>query len=561
MKKVFIYVAFLSLTAFSCSREKVDDHGHATHTVKEKYTCPMHPQVVQEGPGKCPICGMDLVLVSKGNAASLDLMFNDTQLKLANITTQVVSKKSIGETTVINGRLVTNDDFKNVVSSRVSGRIEKLFVKETGRTITKGEPIYELYSEALFTLQKDYLLANEQYRALGSPDKHYKDFVVASEKKLLLYGLTREQISGLARSKKVQPKITFVSQVNGIVTKIDATEGQYIPEGGSIYEVDDISKLWVEAELYPSETSLVNIGDTLSLKISGFENTSVYGVVSFLSPEYKANSQITIIRASINNPGLKFKPGMQVQAYFTHSAHESLAVPADAVIRNGKGSHVYVQRGKNTFRPQMVKLGLDDEDQVEIKEGLSDGDTIVATGAYLLYSELVLKKGVDPMAGGDSAIRENEFEISTPPDFQRQLAEFFNSYLLLKEAFVESDAIKAKNESSNTINVLETVDMNLLSGDMHEEWMVHMQKMLTSLKAISSTNNIEAQRRAFSDLSNSFYKSIKTFRLAGKEAFYEYCPMAFNNEGAYWISDQEKIRNPYFGDAMLSCGEVKEKLK
>ena len=154
---------------------------------------------------------------------------------------------------------------------------------------------------------------------------------------------------------------------------------------------------------------------------------------------------------------------------------------------------------------------------------------------------------------------EPQFQVDAT--FQQQLAGVFTSYISLKDAFVSSDANKVKAEASTTNQALSKVDMKLLSGVAHNDWMNFLSPLESSLKEIEATTDIKAQRKAFSTLSDNMYKSIKAFGLGGKEAFYEYCPMAFNNEGAYWISDQQQIRNPYFGEKMLTCGEVKEKLK
>ncbi len=402
MKRILL-LSTISIFLFACSSEtKTEDHS-AHDQVKEKaastkYTCPMHPNVVQDGPGTCPICGMDLVVVNKTIEDSNDLMLNNSQIKLANITTQKVAVQPIGQTVVINGRLVENEDLSEVISSRAAGRVEKLFAKETGRIVKKGEPLYQIYSETLLTLQKEYLLAKEQNDALGSTEKRYKSFLDAAKRKLLLYGLTENQIDVLAQNKALQNTIAFSSPATGVITEISVAEGQYVSEGSILMRIENINKLWLDAELYPNETSMAKKGDKVMVRISGFENESVEATINFLSPEYRANSQITVMRASVSNPDSKYKPGMQAQVFFTHSAKKALAVPVDAVIRDGKGTHVYVQRGMNTFRPQMVKIGLEDFEQVEITEGLVEGDTIAVTGAYLLYSELILKKGTDPMA-------------------------------------------------------------------------------------------------------------------------------------------------------------------
>lgn len=152
-----------------------------------------------------------------------------------------------------------------------------------------------------------------------------------------------------------------------------------------------------------------------------------------------------------------------------------------------------------------------------------------------------------------------QFQVEV--SFQKQLTAVFDSYVALKDAFISSDASKVKTEATATNQALAKVDMMLLTGAAHNDWMNYLTPIQTSLKEIQATTDIEAQRKAFSTLSDNLYKSIKAYGLGGKEAFYEFCPMAFNNEGAYWLSDQAQIRNPYFGDKMLTCGEVKEKLK
>ena len=165
-------------------------------------------------------------------------------------------------------------------------------------------------------------------------------------------------------------------------------------------------------------------------------------------------------------------------------------------------------------------------------------------------------------ASGSTAAEEaSEPQFQVDASFQNQLATVFASYVELKDAFVASDANKVKDEAKETNDALAKVDMKLVSGAAHNDWMNYLSPIQSSLKEIQASTDIEAQRKAFSNLSDNLYKSVKAFGLGGKEAFYEYCPMAFNNEGAYWLSDQAQIKNPYFGDKMLTCGSVKEKLK
>lgn len=159
----------------------------------------------------------------------------------------------------------------------------------------------------------------------------------------------------------------------------------------------------------------------------------------------------------------------------------------------------------------------------------------------------------------EEATTKPQFDVSQ--EFQSQLAKVFTAYVELKDAFVSSNPANVKAESADVQELLNSVDMKLLAGAAHNDWMTFSSGMQKSLDEIKSASDIEVQRKSFSTLSGDLYKSIKAFGLGGEEAFYEFCPMAFDDEGGYWLSDVDQIRNPYFGDKMLSCGEVVEKLQ
>ncbi|HEX6224014.1 MAG TPA: efflux RND transporter periplasmic adaptor subunit, partial [Chryseolinea sp.] len=314
----------------------------------------------------------------------------------ANITTAPVSRTNIGQTTIINGTITVDKEKSVAINSRAAGRIERLFIKETGVAVRKGEPLYTLYSEFLLTLLQEYLLAKEQYESLGKSERRFKTFFEASEKKLLLYGLTKNQIDGLSKDSLV-PRVTFVSPSSGVISEIKVDEGQYVEEGAPLYDVEDITSLWVEGELYPGEAAWVKPGDKILIRANGPDPLEAR--VDFISPQYRPGGQTMMMRAKFRNPELQVRPGQHAQVIFTHSSKVAIAVPTDAVIRNGQHTHVYVESGRAIFRPRMVKTGIEGIDHLEITEGLTEGDTIAVTGAYLLYSEIVLKKGNDPMAG------------------------------------------------------------------------------------------------------------------------------------------------------------------
>ncbi len=386
MKK--IVTIFLALSLFAC--QKVNDQ--AVGTAVQKYVCSMHPQIVQEEPGTCPICAMALVpLIHKGDGSSISL--NESQLRLANISTTMVVPEEISHTTLLTGRLVVDEDQTEVISSRAGGRVETLAIKEEGQRISKGQLLYEIYSEPLLTLEEEYLVTLQQAEQLGSREQRYLSFRDAAEKKLLLYGLTQAQIAELGRTRRIDSRIRFFSPVSGYVSGIEVTEGQYISEGSSLYRIEQLDKIWVEAELYPQEKFLVKEGNVVEVEVAGFENTRVKGRVTFMSPEYRSGSQVIIVRAEISNPNGVYLPGMQANIVLIHSTRISLALPLDAVVRSEEGSHIWILTPEGTFASRMVETGIENDEKIEITSGLKARENVVISGAYLLYSELLLKRG------------------------------------------------------------------------------------------------------------------------------------------------------------------------
>ncbi|MEK6781130.1 MAG: efflux RND transporter periplasmic adaptor subunit [Bacteroidota bacterium] len=569
MNKVIKYIVIILIIGLAACDTKNDSSQSAE--TKKIYTCPMHPQIIQDKPGTCPICGMDLVPVAAGGDKT-EVTLSESQIELANITVQRVSLQDIGSSILLNGKLRPDETQTEMVSTRVPGRLDKLFIKETGVSINKGQVLYEIYSEELLTYQQEFLLAIDQVKSIENI--RYQSYLQAAKKKLWLYGMTEAQINELSNSKVSNPRIQFVAPASGVVTEIMVAEGQYVIGGTAIYRLEKLSKLWVEAELYPNEASLIKLGAPVTVLVNGFENQSLESTVNFLSPEYRQGSQIFVLRASISNPEYQFVPGMQAEIVFEHSKKKALTLPADAVIREQNGNHVYKKTGNGKFKAWMVSTGMENFNKVEITDGLEEGDSVVVTGAYLLYSEIVLKKGANPMAGHNhgamaspaTASSQNKTNVeeeptTVDPKFSQQLKSVLAAYLKVKDALVASDAKSASTQIKDVAAALKGVDMSLLKGDAHMKWMEQLKSMEESVKLIQVSSDIDIQRASFSQLTSALYASIKTFGVKGLHAYYQYCPMAFDSKGAYWISREEQISNPYFGEQMLRCGETKETLK
>ena len=390
-----ILLLLLIIVSSACSET---EHAHADGTA---YTCPMHPQIVQDEPGLCPICHMDLVPVSQSGKDTGELMLSENQIALGNIRASRIKYGDVAGNAILTGKLVIDETQTDVISSRATGRIERLYIKETGQQVQKGQPLYELYSEELLTLQREYLLALRQNQELGAENPRFASILESARKRLLLYGLTVAQIRSLGKSGNLDARVTFVAPSSGVITDIAATEGQYIAEGAVLYRLGKLNKIWVEAELYPQEVENVQAGDVVQVAVQGFPAEPVPAKVTFISPELRQGSQVVLLRAELPNIDDQYLPGMQANVVLPGKNGSTLTVPADAVIRNESGSHVWVQTGKNTFQARMVALGEESAENVAILSGVKENDKVVTSGAYLLYSEFVLKKGANPMAGHD----------------------------------------------------------------------------------------------------------------------------------------------------------------
>jgi membrane fusion protein, copper/silver efflux system len=383
-----------SVLFFSCDEKKPST---ATAANKQTYTCPMHPQIVQDKPGTCPVCGMDLVLFDKSNKDQF-LTLDANQQALANISTIAIGTNEFSNSTRLNGRLAINPEQTSFISSRVAGRLEVLYVKETGVPVRKGQPVYKIYSEALSTLQQEYLIAAAQAASFPD-DQRFQQLLHGARQKLLLYGQTDAQLKELVSSQRVSPFVTYYAENAGVVAELSVIEGQYVPEGGTIMRLEDYSNIWVEADVYPSEAAKIKSGQQVKVLVAGFEDQPQKMIINFITPSFESGTQIMQIRGSIPNPDNQWQPGLQAIVLLpAASKGKTLTLPVDAVIREGGGSHVWVEREKGIYEPRLVSTGMETSDMVEIKDGLTEGETVVVTGAYLLYSEFVLKKGKNPLA-------------------------------------------------------------------------------------------------------------------------------------------------------------------
>lgn len=391
-------ISILFLLAFFSCKEKKQVVKHQSNLV---YTCPMHPEIVQHTPGQCPICGMDLVKVEKKNATADEaIMLSDQQIQLGNIRVDTVGKGTIGDETILTATLNFDETKSTTVSARISGRIERLYFKNEGDYIPKGAKLYDLYSEELNNAKQEYLLALEKQRVLDNSIIDLKQFVQSAKTKLLLWGMSEAQISELERTKKTSPLTSFYSPASGYVTALEGHEGDYIMEGGTIVRLANLSSLWAEAQVYTSQLSEFDAKGSAAVQIPEL-GKEVKGTIQLVNPEINPDTRINLVRVSIPNVGNQLRPGMPAYVVLKNRQRNSLTLPIDAVIRNEKMNTVWLQVDKNTYKSVMVQTGLESGNVIEIRSGLKEGDVVVTSGAYLLNSEYIFKKGSNPTAGHD----------------------------------------------------------------------------------------------------------------------------------------------------------------
>ncbi|WP_158995659.1 efflux RND transporter periplasmic adaptor subunit [Mucilaginibacter sp. L196] len=400
MNKIKILILLFTLGFVACKQKS--QSLTAKTTGKAYYTCSMHPQIHEEHPGNCPICGMKLIkveLTGDNNTASDKITLTATQLQLAAIQTDTVREENTGVEKTLSGTVTTDENKTEELSARIAGRIQQLFVRTTGEKLAIGQPVYSIYSEDLQESEKEYLLAKQQQKVLHNPDVDYQQLINTAENKLKLWGLSSAQIKNLAATGKVSATTTILSNISGTVSDISIHEGGYVTEGMSILKTQALNSLWIEAQLYANETGNYKENDRVSVAFPDLGGQVINGKVAFINPELSDASKVDLIRVSIPNPQGLIRPGMLAYISIGGTGNHSLAVPASAILMDSNGSKVWVKNRDGSFSPKMIQTGPRNGNFVPILSGLIAGDIVVTNGAYLLNSESIFKNGNDQMAG------------------------------------------------------------------------------------------------------------------------------------------------------------------
>ena len=392
LSKLFFFCSCLFLFS-SC--------GEKNKLVEEDvfYVCSMDPQVMEKQAGMCPICKMPLskVILTKEDLQSTSIKLNETQIRLANIKTDTIRKQTIFEEKTFTGTIVMDENKIQQISTRVSGRVDHLYVKNIGERVELGQVLYDLYSEDLISSQKEFLLSIKNKKLFSNNSIVYENIINSAKNKLLLWGMNEKQIEQLKLEGIVHESVPIISSASGIITNIQIKEGDYVEEGLNIFEVADLSFLWIEGQIYSNDLPNVKAQSEVEFIIPSISDEKIIGKVSFVNPEIMQDNKINLIRIEIDNSKMIYHPGMMAYIIIKENKKNALAVPSKSVLQGEIGNIVWIQNHDGKFEHRIVSIGIQNKELIEITSGLNEGQNIVISGAYMLNSEFVFKKGYDPM--------------------------------------------------------------------------------------------------------------------------------------------------------------------
>ncbi|RIA09500.1 Cu(I)/Ag(I) efflux system membrane fusion protein [Flavobacteriaceae bacterium MAR_2010_72] len=586
MKKYIIYSGILiaglllGWLIFGGSSNKETDHNHDTVSeTNQMWTCSMHPNIMQPEPGDCPICGMDLIPAESGADGLLADQFKLTEnaMALANIQTTVVGKGNVEENKLkLSGKIAENEEANAVQVSYFSGRLERLNISFTGEQVGKGQLLATVYSPELYAAQQELITAaslKESQPAL------YK----AVRNKLKLWKLSENQINQIEETGKVQENVPIYATVSGTVTEKLVEQGDYIKQGQPLLKIANLSTVWANFDVYENQIDRFKIGQDVVVTTNAYANKEFKGKVDFIDPILNTRTRTVTLRVVLNNKDDVFKPGMFVTAKVEGAVSSNkalLTIPTSAVLWTGERSVVYLKANPDqpVFEMREVKLGTQIGDEYEVLEGVFVGNEIVTNGTFTVdaAAQLQGKKsmmnkdggkvmtgheghlGMDNKSSNEQSEHTMNERLKVSAQFQEQLKVVFNDYINLKNALVKEDSKTSSESASSLLNNLSKVNMKLLSdNNAHSSWMSLEGNIKSSATSISKSSTIILQRDHFKHLSSHLIHAVQLFGV-NEKVYVEFCPMADNNKGAYWLSKENKVINPYFGDAMLTCGEVKQ---
>jgi Cu(I)/Ag(I) efflux system membrane fusion protein len=343
----------------------------------DHYTCSMHPSVKQAGPGKCPICGMDLVPVTKEQTEKGVVVLDEARRQLIGVRTEpVVSGPMRSELRAV-GHVTYDESALSDVSLKVHGWITKLFVNETGQRIAKGQPLFTMYSPELYNAEQDFILSLPGSDVLAR----------ASRQRLHLLGLSEAQIDAIAQAGKPSENVTIPSPASGFVIEKNVVEGASVDAGMRLYRIAALTKVWVDADVYESDLPHVRVGESASVTLDYLPGRSYDAKVAYVYPYLDPSARTGRVRLEIANKELDLRPGMYANVTLVSELGTRVQVPAAAVVYTGPRRLVFKDLGEGHFQPTEVQVETQANGKYAVLSGLAPGDQVATSGVFLIAAE------------------------------------------------------------------------------------------------------------------------------------------------------------------------------
>lgn len=578
MAGVLILGFLLGWLVFGGSGKTGENHVHEEESgVAEIWTCSMHPQIRQNEPGKCPICGMDLIPLDKGGGGDPAVVeMSENAVKLANIQTVMVGKKAAEKVIRLNGKVVPDERKVYTQTTHISGRIERLTVNFTGERVGRGQTLAVVYSPDLVTAQEELLQA---YAIKDAQPELFE----AAKQKLRNWKIGESRINTIISSQSTIQRFPIGADVNGIVIEKKVEPGDYVERGMPLYEIADLTRVWVLFDIYESEMVWIKEGSKVNYTIASLPGETFEGVISFIDPLINAQTRVATARVEISNKDERLKPGMfasgEIQIMPGSAAQEEIAIPETAVLWTGERSVVYVKEttgNKVGFKLREITLGPSLGNAYVVKSGLREGDEIVVNGAFTVdaAAQLAGKPSMMNPEGGDAGTGHHhgtapENNTNGNPPVKMKISEegkaavekVMKAYMKLKNALVNDDKTIAQQRLESVKSAVASVDMSLFEGAAHKHWMVVRNELNENAESMNKATDIKAMRQYFKPFSETMIRMANAFGPFSVTLYVQHCPMADSDKGANWLSLSDDIRNPYFGNKMLKCGEVTSEIK
>ncbi len=548
---MMILLAILGGCGSKPSADKVDKLHKHQQDKETVWTCSMHPQVKMDKQGKCPICAMDLIPMEESDERStLEVVrLSHKAMAIAGLEVTEVGRGASAGTKHFTGRIVANESSKEVQVSYLRGRLDKYMITHEGEVVRRGQSLGLIYSPQVIELQQELAVAKELQNS-------QPEIYTALRSKMQLLKFTEEQMRMLEEVKEPLMHFPVYVTVSGTITKLLAAQGDEVKIGQPLFEVHDLSTVWIELDVLEREGQNVHLGQKMEVTLAALPGRVFKAVVDYVSPVVDIQKGTMVVRATMDNKEGSLKTGMLVDAMVhlfskakDKNKHiEPLTVPRSAVLWTGKRSVVYVQDKLGEYQLREVHLGEKMEDAYTVLSGLLEGEYVVTNGAFTVDASAQLA-GLPSMVNrkqlaGVGRMVKMGYQHNETSQKEVDVRALFIDYNQLTIALYKDDFKTAR------------IHMLALSKIIKK----YTPKEAILLKAADKgvkAMDIKALRNAYEVISTWMVAQVRKQGL-GQKAFIQYCPMVHGDKGAAWVSLEKEINNPYFGSMMLHCGEIQE---